>query len=273
MRYYRWNEAGEDKDLAILPHREICSDFGDFRATFAALSLLGKGDMSHGQEASMGRREKLYEDLGLLVVDEEQRFGVAHKEGIKNYKRRVDVLTLSATPIPRTLHMSMVGVRDLSLLESPPEERYPVQTYVVDYSDTLIRDAIVMTRPMAEERQIFIGHSCETGLLVRADEIRTRQVLLNLLSNALKSTFDGEIEVSVTTNEKAVILEVRDTGPGIDPAQVIGDRLGKGDRTVHAARATDGYGHIAAVTGIELGKPVLQIMTDVIKHRIGIGIL
>mgnify|MGYP000873592037 CR=1 FL=1 len=65
MRYYRWNEAGEDKDLAILPHREICSDFGDFSATFAALSLLGKGDMSHGQEASMGRREKLYEDLGI----------------------------------------------------------------------------------------------------------------------------------------------------------------------------------------------------------------
>ncbi|MEZ7873111.1 MAG: helicase-related protein, partial [Eubacteriales bacterium] len=98
-------------------------------------------------------RDVNMKNLGLLIVDEEQRFGVAHKEGIKNYKRRVDVLTLSATPIPRTLHMSMVGVRDLSLLESPPEERYPVQTYVVDYSDTLIRDAIL--REKNREGQVY----------------------------------------------------------------------------------------------------------------------
>ena len=80
-----------------------------------------------------------FKDLGLLVVDEEQRFGVAHKEGIKKLKQTVDVLTLTATPIPRTLHMSMVGIRDMSLLQSPPEERYPVQTYVVEYSDGLVR--------------------------------------------------------------------------------------------------------------------------------------
>ncbi len=84
-----------------------------------------------------------FKDLGLLVVDEEQRFGVAHKEAIKNMKNMVDVLTLSATPIPRTLHMSMMGVRDMSLLETPPEERYPVQTYVLDYNDAVIRDAIM----------------------------------------------------------------------------------------------------------------------------------
>lgn len=94
-----------------------------------------------------------FKNLGLLIVDEEQRFGVAHKEGIKNYKKTVDVLTLSATPIPRTLHMSMVGVRDLSLLESPPLDRYPVQTYVVDYSDTLIRDAIL--REKNRDGQVF----------------------------------------------------------------------------------------------------------------------
>ena len=84
-----------------------------------------------------------FKDLGLLIVDEEQRFGVAHKEIIKNYKRQVDVLTLSATPIPRTLHMSMVGIRDMSVLETPPEERLPVQTVVTEYSDGLIRDAIL----------------------------------------------------------------------------------------------------------------------------------
>ena len=94
-----------------------------------------------------------FKDLGLLVVDEEQRFGVSHKEAIKNLKKTMDVLTLSATPIPRTLHMSMVGVRDMSLLETPPEERYPVQTYVLDYNDSVIRDAIL--RELARGGQVF----------------------------------------------------------------------------------------------------------------------
>ena len=84
-----------------------------------------------------------FKDLGLLIVDEEQRFGVAHKEAIKNMKRQVDVLTLSATPTPRTLHMSMTGIRDMSVLETPPEDRIPVQTVVTEYSDALIRDAIL----------------------------------------------------------------------------------------------------------------------------------
>ena len=95
-----------------------------------------------------------FKDLGLLVVDEEQRFGVAHKEGIKKLKRTVDVLTLTATPIPRTLHMSMVGIRDMSLLQSPPDERYPVQTYVVEYSDGLVRDAIL--RELSRGGQVYV---------------------------------------------------------------------------------------------------------------------
>lgn len=84
-----------------------------------------------------------FKDLGLLIVDEEQRFGVTHKEKIKNIKKNVDVLTLTATPIPRTLHMSLTGIRDISVIETPPEERYPVQTYVVEYNDQLISDAIL----------------------------------------------------------------------------------------------------------------------------------
>ena len=95
-----------------------------------------------------------FKDLGLLVVDEEQRFGVAHKEAIKKLKRTVDVLTLTATPIPRTLHMSMVGIRDMSLLQSPPDERYPVQTYVVEYSDGLVRDAIL--RELSRGGQVYV---------------------------------------------------------------------------------------------------------------------
>ncbi len=98
-----------------------------------------------------------FKDLGLLVVDEEQRFGVTHKEAIKKMKRTVDVLTLTATPIPRTLHMSMVGIRDMSLLQSPPEERYPVQTYVVEYSDGLLRDAIL--RELSRGGQVYVLHN------------------------------------------------------------------------------------------------------------------
>ena len=98
-----------------------------------------------------------FKDLGLLVVDEEQRFGVSHKEAIKQLKRSVDVLTLTATPIPRTLHMSMVGIRDMSLLQSPPEERYPVQTYVVEYSDGLVRDAIL--RELSRGGQVYVLHN------------------------------------------------------------------------------------------------------------------
>ncbi|WP_026881762.1 transcription-repair coupling factor [Clostridium akagii] len=98
-----------------------------------------------------------FKDLGALVVDEEQRFGVTHKEKIKNLKKNVDVLTLTATPIPRTLHMSLTGVRDISVIETPPEERYPVQTYVVEYNDQLIRDAIM--REINRDGQIFFVYN------------------------------------------------------------------------------------------------------------------
>ena len=98
-------------------------------------------------------KDVVFKDLGLLIVDEEQRFGVAHKESIKNMKSRVDVLTLSATPIPRTLHMSMTGIRDMSVLETPPEERIPVQTQVIEYSDAVVRDAIL--RELSRGGQVY----------------------------------------------------------------------------------------------------------------------
>ena len=84
-----------------------------------------------------------FHDLGLLIIDEEQRFGVKHKESLKKFKETIDVLTLTATPIPRTLHMSLSGIRDMSVIEDPPEERYPIQTYVVEFNEQMIRDAIL----------------------------------------------------------------------------------------------------------------------------------
>ena len=88
-------------------------------------------------------KDIVFADLGLIVIDEEQRFGVKHKEKLKELKTKVDVLTLTATPIPRTLHMSMLGIRDLSVIETPPTNRYPVQTYVLENNVTVIRDAVL----------------------------------------------------------------------------------------------------------------------------------
>lgn len=123
---------------------EILSRFRSPKQQKETLKRLEEGrvDIVVGTHRLLGSDVK-YKDLGLLVVDEEQRFGVGHKELIKNLKKTVDVLTLSATPIPRTLHMAMVGIRDMSVIETPPEERYPVQTYVLEYTESIVREAIL----------------------------------------------------------------------------------------------------------------------------------
>ncbi len=113
-----------------------------------------------------------FRDLGLLIIDEEQRFGVAHKEKIKALKKNIDVLTLTATPIPRTLHMSLSGVRDMSIIETPPEERFPVQTYVMEYNEGIIRDAIV--REMSRGGQAFFVYN-------RVETIKDMQIALSRL--------------------------------------------------------------------------------------------
>ena len=92
-----------------------------------------------------------FKDLGLLIIDEEQRFGVTHKEKIKKLRENVDVLTLTATPIPRTLHMSLIGIRDMSVLEEAPMDRMPIQTYVMEYNDEMVRDCLLYTSIYAKE--------------------------------------------------------------------------------------------------------------------------
>ena len=107
-------------------------------------------------------KDVVIKDLGLLIVDEEQRFGVTHKERIKQMRSMVDVLTLTATPIPRTLHMSMTGVRDLSTIETPPEERLPIATTIAEYDETLIRQAIL--REIDRGGQVFFVHNRVQGI-------------------------------------------------------------------------------------------------------------
>ncbi|MFZ5945274.1 MAG: transcription-repair coupling factor [Bacillota bacterium] len=115
-------------------------------------------------------KDVIFRDLGLLIVDEEQRFGVSHKEKLKRLKSQVDVLTLSATPIPRTLHMSLVGIRDMSVIETPPEDRYPIQTYIVEHSPELIKDAI--RRELGRGGQVFYVHNRVEDIEKVAEDIR-----------------------------------------------------------------------------------------------------
>jgi transcription-repair coupling factor (superfamily II helicase) len=115
-------------------------------------------------------KDVLFKDLGLLIVDEEQRFGVTHKERIKQMRQTVDVLTLTATPIPRTLHMSMTGVRDLSTIETPPEERLPIQTTIGEYDETLIRQAIL--REIDRGGQVFFVHNRVRGITQIANRLQ-----------------------------------------------------------------------------------------------------
>ena len=112
----------------------------------------------------------LFKDLGLLVIDEEQRFGVAHKEKIKTYKKSIDVLTLTATPIPRTLHMSMIGIRDISVINEPPPNRFPVLPFVMEYDQRIIRNAIY--RELSQGGQIYYIYNKVRGIEAKAKELQ-----------------------------------------------------------------------------------------------------
>jgi len=112
----------------------------------------------------------VFKDLGLLIIDEEQRFGVSHKEKLKQMRQEVDVLTMTATPIPRTLHMSLTGVRDMSTIDTPPEERLPVRTHVGEYDETLIRQAIL--REMDRGGQVYFVHNRVMGIYQMAQHLR-----------------------------------------------------------------------------------------------------
>lgn len=149
-----------------------------------------------------------FKDLGLLVIDEEQRFGVAHKEKIKKLKKNIDVLTLSATPIPRTLHMSLIGIRDMSLIEEPPQDRYPVQTYVMEEDDNIIRDAI--ERELDRNGQVFVVYNRVSGVHRIAERINSLvpgkrigvghgQMTEQALENVMMEFINGDIDILVAT--------------------------------------------------------------------------
>ena len=177
-------------------------------------------------------KDIIYRDLGLLIIDEEQRFGVTHKEKIKRLKTNIDVLTLTATPIPRTLHMSMLGVRDLSVIETPPENRFPVQTYVMEYNGSLVREAI--ERELARDGQVYFLYNRVEDIERKAEEISMLvpdarvtfahgQMSENELESVMLSFLSGEFDVLVSTT----IIETGVDIPNVNTLIVYdADRMG-----------------------------------------------
>ncbi|HXX59447.1 MAG TPA: transcription-repair coupling factor, partial [Dehalococcoidales bacterium] len=152
-------------------HIEVISRFRTHKQQKQILEELAAGsvDIIIGTHRLVQKDVK-FKDLGLLIIDEEQRFGVQHKEFLKKIRQDVDVLTLSATPIPRTLHMSLVGVRDMSTMETPPEDRLPIKTYIAEYDERLVREAIL--REIERSGQVFFVHNRVQTIELVANKIR-----------------------------------------------------------------------------------------------------
>ncbi len=193
-----------------------------------------------------------FKDLGLLVIDEEQRFGVEHKEKIKSLYPNVDILTLSATPIPRTLHMSLTGIRDISTIEEPPEHRYPVQTYVLEFREDVIEDAI--NREIARDGQVFYLFNRVKGIQARAARLQEMlphttvgyahgQMSERQLEKVIQSFINKEFDVLVCTtiiesgidmpNVNTIIVEDADR-LGLAQLYQLRGRVGRSNRLAYA---------------------------------------
>ena len=161
-----------------------------------------------------------FKDLGLLVVDEEHRFGVGHKEQVKQLKLNVDVLTLTATPIPRTLSMALSGIRDMSLIETPPEDRFPVQTYVLEYNDELVRDAII--REIARGGQVFYVHNRVQSIQRVAEHVQSLvpQARIAVAHGQMKEDSLEQIMIEFLAGEHDILLCTTIIESGLDMANV-----------------------------------------------------
>lgn len=193
-----------------------------------------------------------FKDLGLLIIDEEQRFGVAHKEKIKKLKNNIDVLTLSATPIPRTLHMSLVGIRDMSVLEEPPVDRVPIQTFVTEHNDEMIREAI--NRELARDGQVYYVYNRVRSIDEAAAHIQELVPQANVafahgqmekreLEKIMVDFINGDIDVLISTtiietgmdisNVNTMIIEDADKF-GLSQLYQLRGRVGRSNRTAYA---------------------------------------
>ena len=193
-----------------------------------------------------------YKDLGLLIIDEEQRFGVTHKEKIKQLKTDIDVLTLTATPIPRTLHMSLIGIRDMTVLEEAPQERVPIQTYVMEYNEEMVREAI--SRELNRGGQVYYVYNRVNDIVDVTNKVASLvpqasvafahgQMKEHELEKIMVDFINGEIDVLVTTtiietgldisNANTMIIHDADT-MGLSQLYQLRGRVGRSNRTAYA---------------------------------------
>ncbi|MBI1700841.1 transcription-repair coupling factor [Lactobacillus crispatus] len=211
----------------------------------------GKIDLVVGTHRILSQDVK-FKNLGLLIVDEEQRFGVKHKEKLKQLKANIDVLTLTATPIPRTLHMSMVGVRDLSVMETPPQNRYPIQTYVMEQIPSVVRDACL--REMQRDGQVFYLHNRISDIDETVEKLQELmpqariaaahgRMSQNQLEDILYRFLNREFDILVTTtiietgidmpNVNTMIIEDADHY-GLSQLYQLRGRIGRSARLAYA---------------------------------------
>lgn len=197
-------------------------------------------------------KDVVFADLGLMIIDEEQRFGVKHKETLKELKKQVDVLTLTATPIPRTLHMSMLGIRDLSVIETPPTNRYPVQTYVLEKNDSVIRDAVL--REMERGGQVYYLYNKVDTIVQKVSELQELIPEASIgyvhgrmsevqLENTLLDFIEGQYDILVTTtiietgvdipNANTLFIENADH-MGLSTLYQLRGRVGRSNRIAYA---------------------------------------
>ena len=212
---------------------------------------LGKVDVVIGTHRILSKDVE-FKDLGLLIIDEEHRFGVKDKEKIKQYKASIDVLTMTATPIPRTLHMSIVGVRDMSVIYEPPQNRRPVQTYVLEYDEEIIKEAI--TKELERKGQVFYLYNKVEGIESKAIQIENLvpearvayahgKMTGNELEEIMMSFIKGEVDVLVCTtilesgidipNANTIIVENADR-LGLAQLYQIRGRVGRSDKQAYA---------------------------------------
>lgn len=223
---------------------------GELRKTVEGLKK-GLVDIVIGTHRLLSEDVK-YKDLGLLIIDEEQRFGVRHKEKIKQVKEDVDVLTLTATPIPRTLHMSLVGIRDMSVLEEAPGERQPIQTYVMEYNEEMVREAIV--RELSRQGQVYYVYNRVNNIEDITNQIARLVPEANVafahgqmkeheLEKIMFDFINGDIDVLVSTtiietgldisNVNTMIIHDSDN-MGLSQLYQLRGRVGRSNRTAYA---------------------------------------
>ena len=197
-------------------------------------------------------KDVCFKDLGLLVIDEEQRFGVQHKEKIKKIRENVDVLTLTATPIPRTLHMSLIGIRDMSVLEEAPMDRMPIQTYVMEYQDEMVREAIV--RELSRQGQVYYVYNKVKDIAEITARIQNLvpeanvafahgQMREHQLESIMYDFINGDIDVLVSTTIIETGLDISNVNTmiiheadklGLSQLYQLRGRVGRSNRMAYA---------------------------------------